>query len=113
MSLDYSHLHRDMEFENEITRQILMLIMDDEDDDEEMHARGRSVVSRGSYGGGLVTSDCSYFSGWSESVAVPGWMERLWAGNGGGTGVFIPQLVATAGKSRRRRRRHNKSRKNN
>ncbi|KAI3731624.1 hypothetical protein L1987_62813 [Smallanthus sonchifolius] len=106
----------DTAFHADLTRQMLMLIMDDED---EMYARRdiksgsefrrRSVVSYGSCGGG-------YFS-WSESgrsVEVPGWMERLWAGNGGGTGVFIPQVVAAAaaGKSRRRRRR-NKARKTN
>ncbi|KAI3818315.1 hypothetical protein L1987_12119 [Smallanthus sonchifolius] len=107
----------DAAFHADLTRQMLMLIMDDE---EETHARRdikggsefrrRSVVSYGSCGGG-------YFS-WSESgrsVEVPSWMERLWAGNGAGggagTGVFIPQVVAAAGKSRRRRR--NKPRKNN
>ncbi|MFS8021782.1 hypothetical protein Hanom_Chr16g01431471 [Helianthus anomalus] len=126
----YSHIsnsnHTNMSFDGEdsafyaeLTRQILM-IMDDED---ETYARRdvkgvaefkRSVVGRGSGTSALVTSG-GYFS-WSASgrgVEVPGWMEKLWASNGGGsgTGVFIPRVVAaTAGKSRRRRR--NKPRNN-
>ncbi|KAJ0435946.1 hypothetical protein HanRHA438_Chr17g0838441 [Helianthus annuus] len=119
MNMDYSLDGEDSAFYAELTRQILM-IMDDED---ETYARRdvkgaaefkRSVVGRGSGTVALVTSG-GYFS-WSESgrgVEVPGWMEKLWASNGGGsgTGVFIPRVVAAAaGKSRRRRR--NKQRNN-
>lgn len=119
MNLDYDHLYQenmgppeaeDTVFHAELTRQILMLI----DDEDQTHAGSefqRSVVSHGCCSGGLVMSG-SYFS-WSESgrtVEVPGWMERMWASKGAGTGVFIPRVVAATSKSRRRRR--NKPRKN-
>ncbi|KAI3818314.1 hypothetical protein L1987_12118 [Smallanthus sonchifolius] len=108
----------DAAFYADLTRQILMLMDDEDETAAGSEFQRRSVVSHGSWSGGLVASG-SYFN-WSESgrsVEVPGWMERLWAGNGAGggagTGVFIPRVVAaaTAGKSRRRRR--NKARKNN
>ncbi|KAK9074485.1 hypothetical protein SSX86_007083 [Deinandra increscens subsp. villosa] len=106
----------DTAFHAELTRQILTLIMDDEDETcARQSVKGgsenptRLVVCHGS-----VTSG-GYFS-WSESgrsnVEVPGWMERLWAANGGvGTGVFIPR-VAEAATVKSRRRRRNKARKN-
>ncbi|KAI3818316.1 hypothetical protein L1987_12120 [Smallanthus sonchifolius] len=90
----------DTAFYAQLTRQILLLV----DEDDETHANG-------GINGAPEFGRRSYF-GWLEggrSLEVPGWMERLWANNGGGTGVFIPRDVA-AGKPRRKR--HHKSRKN-
>ncbi|KAL4586587.1 hypothetical protein LXL04_011225 [Taraxacum kok-saghyz] len=117
MDLDYVHHHRanmesleteDTAFYAELTRQILLLM----DEDDETHARGnrKGHESPEFQRKSVVTSD-SYFS-WSESgrnLEVPCWMERLWASNGAGTGVFIPRVVA-ADKSRKRR--HNRPRRN-
>jgi len=120
MNLDYSHLHEhenmgfpeaeDTAFHADLTRRILMLIDDEDETNFGSEFKRGSVVSRGCYSGGLVMSG-GYFN-YLESgrnVEVPGWMERLWATNGAGTGVFIPRAVAAAAKSRRRRR--NKPRK--
>lgn len=101
----------DTAFYAQITRQILLLM----DEDDETHANGtmkhapefeRRLVSDGGY----LFSGKDF--GWLDDgrrVEVPGWMERLWANNGGGTGVFIPREVAA---SKFRRKRYHKSRKN-
>ncbi|KAK1425643.1 hypothetical protein QVD17_20998 [Tagetes erecta] len=93
----------------EITRRILMLM----EDDNETHGKGSYVKGGAKSGGGLVVAR-DYFS-WSEiggrRCEVPAWMERLWASNVAGTGVFIPRVEAASSKYNRRKRR-NKSRKN-
>ncbi|KAK9052268.1 hypothetical protein SSX86_028896 [Deinandra increscens subsp. villosa] len=98
----------DTAFYAELTRRILLLT--DEDTDNEPQVKSmclRRTDHRPLGGGGGLSGN--YFS-WSESgeVSVPGWMERLWAASGGGTGVFIPR-----GGVVRSRRRHNKSKKGN
>nr|GEX35071.1 ribonuclease H-like domain-containing protein [Tanacetum cinerariifolium] len=76
---------------DELTRQVLLIM----DEDNETHTIQRvNCVSRFERRSSIVSGG-KYFS-WSgigKSVEVPSWMERLWAGNGGGTGVFIPQVV--------------------
>ncbi|CAI9276094.1 unnamed protein product [Lactuca saligna] len=96
------------DFYAELTRQILLLT--DEDDDVQVKKKGgRRFHQRSVGGGGWSLMPGNYFFSWLEGgeVEVPGWMERLWAANGGGTGVFIPRAV------HRSRRRHNKPRRNN
>ncbi|MFS8032716.1 hypothetical protein Hanom_Chr17g01560981 [Helianthus anomalus] len=94
----------DSAFYAELKRQILRLTDEDHDEPRVQNkcARRRLV------GGGLSLIPGNYFN-WSESkeVSVPGWMEKLWAVNGSGTGVFIPR-----GGVHRFRRRHNKPKKN-
>ncbi|MFS8028566.1 hypothetical protein Hanom_Chr16g01512051 [Helianthus anomalus] len=104
--------HDDSAFYEDLTRHILMLM----DDDNETHVGSkiqRRSLNYGARGGGLGAFG-DYFS-WCESgkrFEVPIWMERLWASNAAGTGVFIPRVEAVvAGKSRRRRQ--NKQRKKN
>ncbi|KAJ9563737.1 hypothetical protein OSB04_008897 [Centaurea solstitialis] len=109
----------DTAFYAHLTNQILLLV-DDKDDDETHAARNRrfhgdSEFRRRPVCGGSGAGE-SVKSGWlagGGSLEVPGWLESLWASNGGrggaGTGVFIPHVVA-AGKPRRRRR--HKPRKN-
>ncbi|KAK1412077.1 hypothetical protein QVD17_33043 [Tagetes erecta] len=101
----------DAAFYAQITRRILLLM----DEDDETHANRtmkhapqfeRRLVGEGCGDGGHLFSGKDF--GWLE-VEVPGWMERLWANSGGGTGVFIPREVA-AGKPRRKR--YHRSRKN-
>lgn len=116
MDLDYAHHHRsnmespeaeDDVFYAELTRQILVLM----DEDDETHAwRNRKSESPEFQGRSVVTSG-NYFSWWEggRNFEVPCWIERLWASNGAGTGVFIPRVVV-AGKTRRRRQ--NKARRN-
>jgi len=105
----------DAAFYAQITRKILLLM----DEDDETHAN-RTMKHAPEFERRLVSEgfgDCGYlFSGkdfgWLEGgrrVEVPGWMERLWANGGGGTGVFIPREVV-AGKPRRKR--YHRSRKN-
>ncbi|CAI9276098.1 unnamed protein product [Lactuca saligna] len=98
----------DDDFYAELTRQILLLT--DEDDDVQAKKKGGRRLHRRPVGGWWSVMPGNYFFSWSESgeVEVPGWMERLWAANGGGgTGVFIPR-----GGVHRSRKRHNKPRKN-
>ncbi|KAI3699120.1 hypothetical protein L2E82_43179 [Cichorium intybus] len=96
-------------FYAELTRQILLLT--DEDDEVQVKKKGFGRFNhKYSVGVGWSSMPGNYFSSWSEGVEVevPGWMEKLWAANGGGTGVFIPR-----GGVHRSRRRQNKPRKNN
>ncbi|PWA91001.1 hypothetical protein CTI12_AA094880 [Artemisia annua] len=98
----------DTMFYDELTRQILLIM--DEDDDQTHIMRHVNHVSR--LRRKSVVSGGNYFS-WSESgrsVEVPSWMERLWAHNGSGTGVFIPRVVAPI---KPKRRRNNKPKRNN
>ncbi|KAI3502620.1 hypothetical protein L1887_30813 [Cichorium endivia] len=98
----------DNDFYAELTRQILLLT--DEDDEVQVKKKGARRFDQRSVGGGLSVMPGNYFFSWVDGgeVEVPGWMERLWAAKGGGTGVFIPR-----GSVHRSRRRHNKPRKNN
>ncbi|CAH1416877.1 unnamed protein product [Lactuca virosa] len=97
----------DNAFYAELTRQILLIM----EDDDETHARINRKGELPELQGRVVVTSGNYFSWWEggRSMEVPSWMERLWASNGPGTGVFIPRVVA-GGKSRRRR--HNKPRRN-
>lgn len=117
-SMDHSYTYTttqdDDAFYAELTRQILLLT--DEDDEVQIKNKGsgrfnKRLVGSGVGGGGdgWSMTHGKYFS-WSEGgqVSVPGWMERLWAANGGGTGVFIPR-----GGLHRSRRRYNKPKKSN
>ncbi|GJV61747.1 hypothetical protein Tco_1467847 [Tanacetum coccineum] len=98
----------DTAFYNELTRQIL-LIMDE--DDETYTIQRVNCMSRFERRSSIVSGG-TYFSwpGSGRSIEVPSWMERLWAGNGGGTGVFIPRVVPPC---KSRRRRNNKPKRNN
>lgn len=100
----------DNDFYAELTRQILLLT--DEDDDVQVKKKGSRRFNQRSVGGGLSVMPGNCFFSWSEGgeVEVPGWMERLWAANGGGTGVFIPRAGVL---HRSRSKRHKKTRKNN
>ncbi|GJT37147.1 hypothetical protein Tco_0937012 [Tanacetum coccineum] len=119
MSLDYVQYRANMDtqdaedtaFYAQLTQQILHLM----DEDDETFVRG-TIKSRPEFdrrpvsGGQLIFGK---YYGWlegSRSVEVPSWMENLWARNGGGTGVFIPHVMAAA---KPRRRRHRRPRKNN
>ncbi|GJY45584.1 hypothetical protein Tco_0434647 [Tanacetum coccineum] len=117
MDFDYGHHHlenmegmegEDTAFYNELTRQIL-LIMDE--DDETYTIQRVNCMSRFERRSSIVSGG-TYFSwpGSGRSIEVPSWMERLWAGNGGGTGVFIPRVVPPC---KSRRRRNNKPKRNN
>ncbi|KAI3763874.1 hypothetical protein L2E82_13872 [Cichorium intybus] len=117
MDLAYFHHHRanidqlpeaeDTAFYANLTRQILLLM----DEDDETYARINRKNESPEFQGRVVVTSGNYFSSWEggRNLEVPSWMERLWASNGAGTGVFIPRVVAT-GKTRRRR--HNKVRRN-
>ncbi|KAL8248586.1 hypothetical protein R6Q59_005454 [Mikania micrantha] len=102
---------QDNAFYAELTRQILLLT---EDEDDAVHVKNKCArtFNRTPAGGGggwsLVPGEYC-FSWWEGGVApvVPGWMERLWAANGGGTGVFIPR-----GGTHWSRKRHKKPKKN-
>ncbi|KAI3763875.1 hypothetical protein L2E82_13873 [Cichorium intybus] len=116
MDLTCIHHHRenmesleaeDTVFYAELTRQILLLM----DEDDEIHGGRNRKGESPEFQRRSVVASGNYFS-WCEggrNLEVPCWMERLWASNGTGTGVFIPRVVAT-GKTRRRR--HNKARRN-
>ncbi|KAI3729514.1 hypothetical protein L6452_18174 [Arctium lappa] len=97
----------DNAFYAELTRRILLLT--DEDDELQTKNRGAGRFNKRAVGGGWQLPPGNYFS-WSVGgeVSVPGWLERLWAADGGGTGVFIPRANI-----HRSRRRCNKPRKNN
>ncbi|KAI3714404.1 hypothetical protein L1987_73005 [Smallanthus sonchifolius] len=99
----------DSAFYAELTRRILLLTDEDDEEPQVKNKYVRRFNHRLIGGGGLPLIPGNYFS-WSEGgeVSVPGWMERLWAANGGGTGVFIP-----CGGVGRPRRRHKKPKKNN
>ena len=105
----------DHSFYDELSRQIFLLT-DEDDDGIQIQLKkngGRRFNQRSAGGGGgwSVTPGNCFFS-WSEGgeAEVPGWMERLWAANSGGTGVFIPRA---GGVVHRSRKRHNKPRKSN
>ncbi|KAI3502619.1 hypothetical protein L1887_30812 [Cichorium endivia] len=98
----------DDDFYAELTKQILLLT--DEDDEVQVKKKGFGRFNHRPVGVRWSSMPGYYFSSWSEGgeVEVPGWMEKLWAANVGGTGVFIPR-----GGVHRSRRRQNKPRKNN
>ncbi|KAL8227642.1 hypothetical protein R6Q57_015226 [Mikania cordata] len=101
----------DTVFYTELTRRILMIM--DDDQDETINARRNvKLGSRVQTRPAMYSGSEGCFSGFENGrrCEVPIWLERLWGGNTGGTGVFIPRVEAAAGKFRRRRR--NKPRKN-
>ncbi|GJZ21056.1 hypothetical protein Tco_0558095 [Tanacetum coccineum] len=113
MNFDYGTNHSDsMEdedtaFYDELTRRILLIMDEDDETHTKQHVNCVSRFERRS-----IVSGGKYFS-WSgsgRSVEVPSWMDRLWAGNGVGTGVFIPRVAPP---SKSRRRRNNKPKRNN
>nr|GEV53637.1 hypothetical protein [Tanacetum cinerariifolium] len=91
----------DMDVDDELINAVLYYSNHLDADDELNTTMRRSIVSGGKY---------FSWSGSGRSVEAPSWMERLWAGNGGGTGVFIPRVVPP---SKSRRRRNNKPKRNN
>ncbi|GJZ54204.1 hypothetical protein Tco_0609089 [Tanacetum coccineum] len=97
----------DAMFYDDLERQILLIM----DEDDETHImRDVKDVSRLQKKSVVSGSNCFSWSESGKSVEVPSWIERLWARNGSGTGVFIPRVVAPV---KPRRRRNNKAKRNN
>ena len=83
----------------ELRRQLLLLTADeDEDLGERKHSDLIGACKQGSnrWVGNSPTKlqPGSYFNWWGSACndSVPTWLVNLWR-NGGGTGVFIPQIV--------------------
>ncbi|CAL1408262.1 unnamed protein product [Linum trigynum] len=120
-------------FYAEIRRQILLITAGNGDDDDEIDGnrrrcgrkrpptRGGRVLLQVAPSAGRYFSWCeetdrifgdsSSSSSLSSSVSTPDWLVNLWSNNKAsgsvvGTGVFIPQIVKSGGRSRPRRRRN-------
>ncbi|KAL3631321.1 hypothetical protein CASFOL_024305 [Castilleja foliolosa] len=113
---EFEHEHDDDVFYRELREQMMQLTAEDEGDDvddEEIceNKNSNMVAAKQGLNNKFVQQNRGYYN-WPENKedkSAPTWILNLWR-NGNGTGVFIPQIVPSHGKNRRRKRKGRKGR---